>query len=106
MIRSYLLTRLTYLHEIGEAFGNVVKELGSRTNHNSLWNGVNLGLHLKFIVAFQVDQQYSEVCAAEIKGQELALLWKTKQNRVSTSLCLGQSFFPSRDSRIISASGF
>ena len=52
----------------------MVKELSARADHDALWNGIDLGLHLKVIVALQVDQQDSEVGAAQVEGQEFAFL--------------------------------
>lgn len=54
----------THLDKIWQALGDVIKELGARTDHNTLWDGVDLWLHLEVVFALEVDEQNAEVRAA------------------------------------------
>lgn len=70
------LLNMSHLHKVRETFGDVIKELGTRTDHDALWNGIDLRLHLEIVVALERDQQDSKVGAAQVQRQELALLCK------------------------------
>lgn len=71
-VECELCNRLAYLDEIGQALGNVIEQLRSGTNHNTLWDGVDLWLHLEVVLALEMDEEDAEVCAAQVESQELA----------------------------------
>jgi hypothetical protein len=68
-----------YLHEIGQALGYVIEQLFTASKHNTLWNCIDFGQHFKIVFIFEVNQQYTEVGAAKVEGEEFSLFWKKKE---------------------------
>lgn len=66
-------TDLFFFNENSQTFRNVIEQLFARSQHNMLWNGEDFGLHLEVFSA-EFDEQYPEVGASQIEGQELASL--------------------------------
>lgn len=58
----------------------MIKELCAGADHNDLWNGVDLRLHLEVVLTLQVDQENSEICAAQVQSQKLPLLYNVRMN--------------------------
>lgn len=65
---------MSNLNEVCQTLSNVIEKLISMSKHKTLWDGIDLWRHLKITVAFQVNQQDSEVCAAKIKCKKFATL--------------------------------
>lgn len=64
MSKLWFEKTLSYLNEVRQTFSNVIEQLLSRPDHNTLWDGVDLWLHLEITITFKMDQQYTEICAA------------------------------------------
>lgn len=52
----------------------MIEQLFTRSEHNVLRHCVDLRLHFELVLALQVDDQHSEVRAAQIEGEEFAAL--------------------------------
>ena len=58
---------------------NMVKELHTRANHDTVGDGVDLAVHHELLVLGQLHEDDPEVGATQVKRQELALLLPIRQ---------------------------
>lgn len=65
-----------YLHKVGQTLGNVIEQLIARAEHDALWHGVDLRLHFEFMFALEMDNEHTEVGAAQIECEEFAAFYR------------------------------